>query len=118
MSAIVTLDALKKLGVTLAADNFGAGSSSLQQLRRFSLDVLKIDSTFIRSFHEMQEDCELVSAVINLAHALELKVVAPGVENPRQLMQLNEMGCEVAQGHYFAEGLSHRAAFLVVDLYY
>jgi len=118
MSAIATLGALKKLGVTLAVDNFGAGFSSLQQLKRFPLDVLKIDTSFIRSFHE-KEDRELVSAVINLAHALKLEVVAPGVETPRQLMQLKEMGCETAQGHYFAEGLSHRAAaaFLVADLY-
>jgi EAL domain-containing protein (putative c-di-GMP-specific phosphodiesterase class I) len=112
------MSVMKKLGVTFTVDNFGAGSSSLQQLRRFPLDVLKIDSSFIRSFLETQEDCVLVSAVINLAHALKLKVVAPGVENPRQLMQLKEMGCEVALGHYFAEGLSHRAAFLVADVYY
>jgi len=120
MSAIVTLGALKKLGVTLAVDNFGVGSSSIQQLKRFPLDILKIDPSFIRSFHEKQEDRELVSAVINLAHALKLKVIAPGVENPRQLMQLKEMGCETTQGHYFAEGLSDRAAaaFLVADLYY
>ncbi len=120
MSATVTLSALKKLGVRLAVDNFGVGSSSLQQLKRFPLDILKIDSSFIRSFHEKEEDREIVSAVIALAHALNLRVVAEGVENPRQLMQLREMRCEVAQGHYFAEPLSHRAAaaFLVADLYY
>lgn len=120
ISAAATLGALKKLGVRLTVDNFGAGSSSLSQLKRFPLDTLKVDGSFIRAFHESEEDREIVSAVIALAHALGLQACAEGVENPRQLMQLKEMGCEIAQGHYFAESLSHRAtsAFLVADLYY
>lgn len=120
VSAAVTLQALNNLGVKLAVDNFGAGYSSLSQLKRFPLDVLKIDASFIRALHEREEDREIVSALISLAHALGLKVVAEGVENPRQLMQLREMGCEIAQGNYFAQSLSHRAtsAFLVADLYY
>ena len=119
-SAAVTLGALKKLGVGLAVDDFGAGYSSIIDLKRFPLDVLKIDSSFVRSFHQREEDCEIVSAVIGLAHALKLTAVAQGVESPRQLMQLREMGCEVAQGTYFSEALSSTAtaAFLVADLYY
>ncbi len=62
----------------------------------------------------------MVSVVTSLAHAMGLRVVAEGVENTRQLMMLREMGCDKAQGHYFAESLSHRATstFLVADLYY
>ena len=90
MSAILTLGALKKLGMGLAVDNFGAGSPSLQQLKRFPLDVPKIASSFIRSFHENEEDRDIVCAVIALAHALNLKVVAEGVESPHQLIQLKE----------------------------
>ncbi len=120
MSAAVTLQALKKLGVGLTVDNFGAGSSSLTQLRRFPLDTLKIDASFISAFHNSEEDRELVSALIALAHALGLKAAAEGIETPRQLMQLKDMGCDIAQGHYFSESLSYRAAsaFLVADLYY
>ena len=82
--------------------------------------MLKIDSSFVRNLHEREEDRRIVSAVIILAHALELIAVAQGVETPRQLMQLKEMGCEVAQGTYFSEALSSTAtaAFLVADLYY
>ena len=120
MSAAVTLQALKKLGVGLTIDNFGAGSSSLAQLKRFPLDTLKIDASFISAFHKSEEDRDLVSAVIALAHTLGLKAAAEGVETPRQLIQLKDMGCDIAQGHYFSESLSYRAAsaFLVADLYY
>ena len=119
-SAAATLGALQKLGVGLAVDGFGAGSSSITELKRFPLDILKIDSSFVQSFHEREEDRRIVSAVIGLAHALELTAVAQGVDTPRQLMQLREMGCEVAQGTYFSEALSSTAtaAFLVADLYY
>lgn len=120
MSAAVTLQALKQLGVRLAVDNFGAGYSSLSHLKRFPLDSLKVDRSFITGLENQDEDQQIVSAVISLAHAMGLKVVAEGVENARQLMVLKDMGCDEAQGHYFAESLSHRAtsAFLVADLYY
>lgn len=120
MSAAVTLQALKGLGVRLAVDNFGAGYSSLSHLKRFPLDTLKVDRSFVTNLENQHEDREIVSAVISLAHAMGLKVVAEGVENARQLMILKDMGCNEAQGHYFAESLSHRAtsAFLVADLYY
>ncbi len=120
MSATATLQALKKLGVGLTVDNFGAASSSLTQLRRFPLDTLKIDASFISALHNSEEDRDLVSAIITLAHALGLKAAAEGIETPRQLMQLRDMGCDIAQGHYFSESLSYRAAsaFLVADLYY
>lgn len=120
MSAAATLQALKKLGVQLAVDNFGTGYSSLAHLKRFPLDVLKIDASFIRAFQEREEDREIVSAIISLAHALGLQVLVEGVESPSQLMQLKDMGYEIAQGNYFAESLSHCAtsAFLVAELYY
>jgi EAL domain-containing protein (putative c-di-GMP-specific phosphodiesterase class I) len=120
MSAAITLQALKSLGVSLAVDNFGAGFSSLSHLKRFPLDILKVDRSFVANLEEQDEDRKIAAAVISLAHAMGLKVVAEGVENARQLMILKDMGCDEAQGHYFAESLSHRAAsaFLVADLYY
>jgi diguanylate cyclase (GGDEF)-like protein/PAS domain S-box-containing protein len=120
MSAAVTLQALKSLGVRLAVDNFGAGYSSLSHLKHFPLDSLKLDRSFVTGLEDQPEDRDIVSAVISLAHAMGLRVVAEGVENARQLMVLKDLGCDEAQGHYFAESLSHRAtsAFLVADLYY
>ena len=119
MSAGATLQALKQLGVGLAVDNFGTGYSSLAHLKRFPLDALKIDRSFVQNL-KSEGDREIVTAMISLAHALGLQVIAEGVETAQQLMQLKMMGCDAAQGHYFAESLSYRAtfAFLVADLYY
>jgi EAL domain-containing protein (putative c-di-GMP-specific phosphodiesterase class I) len=119
-SAVVTFRALKNLDARVAVDNFGAGYSSLSELKRFPLDILKIDSSFIRAFQKSEQDRDLVAAMIELAHALKLTVVAEGVETSGQLVRLREMDCDTAQGHYFTEALSHRAtsAFLVADLYY
>jgi diguanylate cyclase (GGDEF)-like protein/PAS domain S-box-containing protein len=98
------LDDLKALGVRLAIDDFGTGSSSLGYLRRFPLDELKIDRSFVMGMTEdAAEGTSLVHAIVELAGALHLDVVAEGIELPEQLARLRESGCATGQGFLFAE---------------
>ncbi len=101
-SALSVLRALKELGVTLAIDDFGTGYSSLSYLQRFPLDILKIDKTFVDELGMAPEGSEIISAVINLAHALGLQVIAEGVETERQLQELERLDCDFAQGYLFS----------------
>jgi EAL domain-containing protein (putative c-di-GMP-specific phosphodiesterase class I) len=96
-----TLHALKKLGVTLMLDDFGTGYSSLSYLKRFPVDVLKIDRTFVDGLGEEAEDSAIVKAVVGMAKALELGVVAEGVETASQVECLRDLGCPRAQGFFF-----------------
>jgi diguanylate cyclase (GGDEF)-like protein len=96
-----SLRRLKGLGVKLAIDDFGTGYSSLSYLKSFSLDVLKVDQSFVRGLRESPEDAAIVQAVITLAQALGLAAVAEGVETPDQLATLKALGCDFAQGYYF-----------------
>ncbi|MBI2706674.1 MAG: PAS domain S-box protein [Actinobacteria bacterium] len=100
---IDTLWALKALGVILAIDDFGTGYSSLSYLRKFPVDVIKVDQSFIDGLGPDPEDSAIVAAIIGLAHTLELEAVAEGVETPEQLERLRELGCHAAQGFMFAE---------------
>jgi diguanylate cyclase (GGDEF)-like protein len=99
------LRGLKVLGVKLAVDDFGTGYSSLALLRRFPFDDLKIDKEFVDGLGQNDQDAAIVQLVIDLAHALEMQVIAEGVETLEQLTQLREMGCDQAQGYYFWESL-------------
>jgi diguanylate cyclase (GGDEF)-like protein len=96
-----TLHALKELGVSLMLDDFGTGYSSLSYLRRFPVDVLKIDRSFVDGLGLEGEDQAIVKAVIAMARALGITVVAEGVETPEQARCLRELGCEWAQGDHF-----------------
>jgi len=96
-----TLQALKNLGVTLMLDDFGTGYSSLSYLKRFPVDVLKIDRSFVDGVGSESEDSAIVKAVVRMARALELGVIAEGVETERQVEALRELGCERAQGYLF-----------------
>jgi diguanylate cyclase (GGDEF)-like protein/PAS domain S-box-containing protein len=104
-SALSVLSALKDLGVQLAIDDFGTGYSSLTYLQRFPLDILKVDRSFVEELGVSVEGEEIVSAVINLAHALGLKVVAEGVETALQLEVLQSFECDLAQGYLFSKPL-------------
>ncbi len=104
-TAISTLKAVRALGVTLALDDFGTGYSSLNHLRRFPIDRLKLDSSFIRQIADDTTDQAVASAVIGLGHGLRLGVLAEGVETPAQLEVLRGSGCDAYQGHLFAAAL-------------
>jgi diguanylate cyclase (GGDEF)-like protein len=99
------LDTLRQLGVTLSLDDFGTGYSSLAYLERFNFDILKIDRTFTSGITDRPSTRAIVAAVIELAHALQLDVVAEGVETEDQLVELNALGSDLAQGHYFSPAL-------------
>ncbi len=101
-SALVVLTALKELGVLLAIDDFGTGYSSLSYLQRFPLDVLKVDRMFVEELGMRSGGDEIVSAVVQLAHALGLQVVAEGVETEQQLDVLRSLECDFAQGFLFS----------------
>ena len=97
-AAIARLEELKALGVGLAIDDFGTGYSSLSYLRRFPVDQLKIDRSFVNGLATTTQDRAIVASVINLGHALGIQVVAEGVETIDQLEKLGELGCDLAQG--------------------
>ena len=104
--ALVVLEDLKRLGVTLALDNFGTGYSSLSYLKHFPVDVLKIDRGFIAEMGRDRGSSAIVEAVVDLAHALGMRVVAVGVETRAQYREITALGCESAQGFYFARPMS------------
>ena len=110
-ATIVTLEELKSLGVWLVIDDFGTGNSPLSYLtNQFKMDHLKIDGSFIRKFVEDSDDSAIITGLIDFAHAVNLRVIAEGVETPVQLERLKEMGCEFVQGNYIAKPLSFAAA--------
>ncbi|WP_295993547.1 EAL domain-containing protein [Rugamonas sp.] len=100
--AIVVMHELKKLGVKLAIDDFGTGYSSLAHLKRFEVDVLKIDQTFVRDLTIDPDDAAIVATIIALAANLNLNVISEGVETLEQVAFLREHGCRQMQGYYFS----------------
>jgi diguanylate cyclase (GGDEF)-like protein/PAS domain S-box-containing protein len=98
-ASVATLRELKSIGIELAIDDFGTGYSSLAYLKRFPVDYLKIDRSFVHGVARETEDAVIVKAVIELGKALGLSVVAEGVETDAQLAELRRLGCELAQGY-------------------
>ena len=98
--AVETLNSLRDLGVRLALDDFGTGYSSLAYLKRFPLDVLKIDKSFVDDIPDSQDDKEIAATIIAMAHTLRFKVLAEGVETKAQLAFLQEQGCDAYQGYW------------------
>jgi diguanylate cyclase (GGDEF)-like protein/PAS domain S-box-containing protein len=105
-SSIESLLALKALGVRLAIDDFGTGYSSLGYLRRFPVDVVKIDRSFVAGLGTDPAATAIVAAVVNLSHALGLSVVAEGVETEEHLVALRALRCDRAQGYYWSKPLA------------
>ena len=104
-TAVRMLDEIKELGVSVALDDFGTGYSSLSYLRRFPIDTLKIDRSFVREIDEKPEDAEIIGAITAMAHTLHLRVVVEGIETDRQLRAVVERKCDVIQGFLFSRPL-------------
>ena len=105
--AVELLHKLKALGVTLSIDDFGTGYSSLSYLRRFPIDVLKIDRAFVSDISS--DEAPIVASIIALAHNLKLRVIAEGVESAGQLEYLRQHGCDQMQGYYFSPPVAPEA---------
>jgi diguanylate cyclase len=99
-TSVHILEELSRLGVIVSIDDFGTGYSSMSYLRRFPVDKLKIDRSFINDLTTNPDAASIVKAIISLAHSLRLKVVAEGVETAEQLQELRELGCDQFQGFY------------------
>jgi diguanylate cyclase (GGDEF)-like protein/PAS domain S-box-containing protein len=100
------LHRLREMGVRVALDDFGTGYSSLSYLRKFPLDSLKIDQSFVRQIADTPDETTIVSAIISLGQSLNLRVVAEGVETPEELAFLRARACDEAQGYYFGRPVS------------
>jgi diguanylate cyclase (GGDEF)-like protein len=105
-STLAKLEALKALGVQLAIDDFGTGYSSLGYLKRFPVDNLKIDRSFVKGIGRDVEDTAIVRAVITVAKSLNLSVTAEGIESADQIDELRALGCDSGQGYYFAKPMA------------
>ena len=104
--AISLLKELQSLGLTIAIDDFGTGYSSLNYLKQLPLDKLKVDRAFIMDLPNDNDDKQITAAIVAMAHTLNLKVVAEGVETVEQMAFLQELGCEIGQGYLFDKPLS------------
>ncbi|MFZ5351213.1 MAG: EAL domain-containing protein [Bacillota bacterium] len=101
-----TLGKLMSMGVNISIDDFGTGYSSLNYLKHFPINFLKIDKTFVADILEDKNTCAIVKAIIEVAHTLNLKVIAEGVETQEQLSLLQELGCDEIQGFYISKPLT------------
>src|SRR5919199_323726 len=104
------LQQLKTLGVQLSIDDFGTGYSSLARLHQLPIDTLKIDRSFVSRMGDDGESLEIVRAIMNLAHTLEMDVIAEGVETQEQLVQLRSLQCEYGQGYFFSKPVDRLSA--------
>lgn len=99
------LQQLSAMGIQLAIDDFGTGYSSLAYLKRFPIDALKIDQSFVRNMHEDLDDANIAAAIISLGHSLNLRIIAEGVEEKDHLERLQKLHCNEAQGYYISRPL-------------
>jgi diguanylate cyclase (GGDEF)-like protein len=107
--ALLVLNDLKQLGVMLALDDFGTGYSSLNYLKRFPVDIVKIDQVFVADLERDEASHAIVSSVVDLAHALRLRVVAEGVETAGQRGEVAALNCDASQGYYYARPMRGEA---------
>jgi EAL domain-containing protein (putative c-di-GMP-specific phosphodiesterase class I) len=107
--AIATLHELKQLGIVISIDDFGTGYSSLSYLKQFPFDILKIDRSFVCQLAQDTKNAAITTAILQLAHTLNLKVVAEGVETQEELDFLYGHQCDEVQGYWFSPPLSAQA---------
>ena len=105
-AALRVVERLKSLGVRIAIDDFGTGYSSLVYLKRFPVDMLKVDRSFIAGLGSNREDSAIARSVIDLAHAFDIAAVAEGIETSDQLAELQRLGCHYGQGFLWSPGRS------------
>jgi EAL domain-containing protein (putative c-di-GMP-specific phosphodiesterase class I) len=105
-AALRVLNKLKSVGVNIAIDDFGTGYSSLLYLKRFPVDLLKVDRSFVSGLGVNADDTAIVRSVIDLAHAFGIECVAEGIETPEQLRALEALGCRFGQGYLWSPGRS------------
>ena len=101
-SAASVLRELRAEGVKIALDDFGTGYSSLSYLRKFPIDALKIDQSFVRQITALDDDTTIVSAIISMGRSMKLRVIAEGVETSEELAFLQAQQCDEAQGYFFS----------------
>ncbi|AFY74558.1 PAS domain S-box/diguanylate cyclase (GGDEF) domain-containing protein [Synechococcus sp. PCC 7502] len=109
-AAAETLQSLKNMGVRISIDDFGKGYSSLSHLKKFPVQKLKIDAAFIREIPRNKDDAAITTAIIAIAHTLNLKAIAEGVETPEQLEFLRALGCDGIQGYIFSPAVTTEVA--------
>lgn len=114
-AAIDKMNEIKALGVKISLDDFGTGYTSLGYLKKFPIDVLKIDQTFVKGIPESHEDSSIFNAINALAHDLGMKVVAEGVETIEQLDYLTEAGCDMVQGYFFSRPVPEKKLLSLLD---
>ena len=113
---LVTLHELSAMGVILSLDDFGTGYSSLSYLKRFPIQQLKIDQSFVRDVINDASDATMVRTIILMAHSLKLDVIAEGVETQEQAAFLMQCGCERAQGYHFRRPVTAEEFELLLQL--
>jgi EAL domain-containing protein (putative c-di-GMP-specific phosphodiesterase class I) len=109
-TAAATLRQFRAMGMSIAIDDFGTGYSSLSYLHKFPIDTLKIDRSFITGLKEHSENFEIVSSIVHMARRLNMDVVAEGIEAPRQVEILRDLGCGLGQGYLFAKPAAEEEA--------
>ena len=117
-ATLASVRQLKQIGVRLAIDDFGTGYSSLAGLKRFDIDQLKIDQSFVRDLASDPDDAAIVRATIQMATSLNLRTIAEGVEDAAALQLLRQFACQAAQGYYLARPMTAEdfAAFMAKGL--
>lgn len=116
-SASAALKVFKSYGAKVSLDDFGTGYSSFIHLKKYPIDFIKIDRTFIDGIAEEGEDFEITKAIISVSHSLGLKCVAEGVESHTQLKILQEFGCDRAQGYFIAKPMKAEELLIWLDKY-
>jgi diguanylate cyclase (GGDEF)-like protein len=115
-AATTILQILRESNIQLSIDDFGTGYSSLSYLHRFPVNTLKIDKSFVNCLEQSPRNIGLISSIISLAHKMEMKAIAEGIETAEQLTVLRELGCDFGQGYYFSPPLDANSALELLAL--